>query len=679
MRFLRLEVQDIFAYRECNRIEFSECTLERNIIVISGRNGAGKTSLLNAAKLLFLGANSEPMRRIRVGDAPLNPKQYMIGVPGRWYGVFPRDGRRDGMIARIALFWEESGAAYSAERTFTLIRQGNDYTEKLQVTRNGRILSEEDADTRLQILLPNEVVPFFFFDGEQIQSLADADVGRESAEIERLLGLSFLNDIDRQLDVYVKERRRAGLPETVRHRITEMEGEQKSEEARAESARRLRIALEEEIADLETSKARADEARKKLRSGLSEEERSKMEVRIENLRRQRETLATQIASKLPPEAPFLTNLRIVEQAFRTLDDQLKAGTAASLANRLHADLPPGIVGLLASLEPSVALNPRQSTQLTKGLGELLTTIGVPADSFDHPLFASVAVSLRQQLRDRFLTWHQSGRETLAAHADLLRQMRSLNIQIRQAQRDLDDADVISDEAKRRYEQLSTEIEAAEADIRRRLQETVVHEQDESRASRNAAQLSDRIRAGYEEHADVLRENQAYVLSRSVRLALQTYRQERRAAIRASVEERLREKVAVLLGPSRLIKSAALNDNFVMTYQDEDGDDVARQSISAGMRQLVAMAMLWALKEEANRPLPVIIDTPLGRIDRENRNLLMNDYFPHAGNPLVLLPTDSEFGDQGFDQLADHICKRYEIQNDGGRSASIVELSVQGAR
>jgi len=192
-------------------------------------------------------------------------------------------------------------------------------------------------------------------------------------------------------------------------------------------------------------------------------------------------------------------------------------------------------------------------------------------------------------------------------------------------------------------------------------------------------LTDQIRAGYEEHADVLRENQAYVLSRAVRLALQSYRERRRAAIRASVEQRLREKVSVLLGPSQLIKSAALTDNFIMTYQDEDGDDVARQSISAGMRQLVAMAMLWALKEEADRPLPVVIDTPLGRIDRENRNLLMSDYFPNAGNPLVLLPTNTEFGEHGFDQLADHICKRYEIRNEGGRSASIVELPMRDTR
>ncbi|MGX1786500.1 DNA sulfur modification protein DndD [Bosea sp. NPDC055332] len=677
MRFLRLEIQDIFAYCNCNRIEFGDCTPEKNIVVVSGRNGAGKTSLLNAIKLLFLGTRSEAVRRIRVGDTPLNPKQFMLGVPGRWYGVFPRDRRRDGALARVALFWEEAGATYSAERQFTLTRGGNEFTEKLLVTRNDRLLSDEDAEARLQTLLPDEVVPFFFFDGEQIQSLADADVGRESVEIERLLGLSFLNDIDRQLEVYIRERRRAGLPETARFRIVALEGEQKSEEARAESARRLRVALEEEIADLEAAKARAEEARKNLRSGLSEDERAKMRARISNFERQREALATQIATKLPLEAPLLTNLPMVDQAFRTLDDQLKSGAAAGLANRLHQDLPPGVVSILRDLKPSVTLDASQSTALEEGVAGLLTAFGVPADSFEHPLFASVAPTLRQQLRDRFLTWQQTGRDTVAAHADLLRQMRALNAQQRQAQRELDDADIVSEDSRKRFEQLTHEIEAAEGDIRRRLQEIVIHEQDESRASRAAATLTDKIRAAYEEHADVLRENTAYVMSRSVRWALQTYRERRRAAIRASVENRLREKVAILLAPSQLIKSASLNANFIMTYQDGDGEDVARQSISAGMRQLVAMAMLWALKEEAKRPLPVIIDTPLGRIDRENRNLLMTDYFPVAGNPLVLLPTNTEFGEHGFDQLAAHICKRYEIQNDGGRAATIIEQPMTG--
>jgi hypothetical protein len=50
---------------------------------------------------------------------------------------------------------------------------------------------------------------------------------------------------------------------------------------------------------------------------------------------------------------------------------------------------------------------------------------------------------------------------------------------------------------------------------------------------------------------------------------------------------------------------------------------------------------------------------------------MREYFPKAGNPLILLPTDSEFGAEGYEELADHISRRYRIENDGGDSARIV--------
>lgn len=59
MKFTSLEVQDIFAYHGTSRVDLSACTDTRNVVVIAGRNGAGKTSLLNAIKLLFLGAEDD--------------------------------------------------------------------------------------------------------------------------------------------------------------------------------------------------------------------------------------------------------------------------------------------------------------------------------------------------------------------------------------------------------------------------------------------------------------------------------------------------------------------------------------------------------------------------------------------------------------------------------------------
>ena len=52
---------------------------------------------------------------------------------------------------------------------------------------------------------------------------------------------------------------------------------------------------------------------------------------------------------------------------------------------------------------------------------------------------------------------------------------------------------------------------------------------------------------------------------------------------------------------------------------------------------------------------------------------MSEYFPAAGNPLILLPTNSEFDELGYDQLRDRVCRRYTITNDGGRFAQIVPV------
>ena len=182
-----------------------------------------------------------------------------------------------------------------------------------------------------------------------------------------------------------------------------------------------------------------------------------------------------------------------------------------------------------------------------------------------------------------------------------------------------------------------------------------------------------------EFQEVARENTAYKLAIRTKRALDHYREVRRREVRASVERRLNERIAILLAPSELVRSITLSDEFVMSYYDERKREVPRLSISAGMRQLLAMAMLWALKDESEKPLPVIVDTPLGRIDRKNRDLLMTEYFPGAGDPLVLLPTETELGPADIDALDGRIRRRYRIENDGGDSARIVEDRRGGGR
>jgi len=668
MRFISLEVEDIFAYRGVSKIDFTACTDSRNIVVVAGRNGAGKTSLLNAIKLLFLGAEDDGLRRVSFGGTLINPKQFVLGQPGRWYGVFNTAAQGTEARARVALEWEDGRHGYRAERSFR--RVSNGFEENIVVTVDGK-LSEEPELILLQ-LLPREVVPFFFFDGEQIQSIADAEVGREQLEIERLLGLSFVATLIQEVEIYTKEKKRAGLPEAARFAIVQAENARRDAEARADLASNARIVIEGEVQDLQRDRRRLESERNRLRTGIVESERLQKTGRIEILDQDYAVLAKEVSDELPVESPWLTNLQLVREAFQALDEEINRNANPDIARRLHQELPLELLRRLASQTPPVALADTQKKQFQGDVEEALEMFGISDQAPSNLLLTSLSPRQIQTLHRRFLVWSEKGASLAGAQADRLGTIRKILKERAQIQRDLDEAEITSDEARRRFDAFSIQIEELERRELDRNERATEHRIEEKQALRAIAEAKESISRAERQFDAVSRQNLGYQLGKKVQKALEQYRHQRRTEIRAAVEAKLNEHIAVLLGPSQLIKSVRLDDQFNMTYYDAQDDEVARRSISAGMRQLVAMSMLWALKDKANRPLPVVIDTPLGRIDRQNRALLMSDYFPRAGNPLVLLPTNSELAAEDYAQLSSSIARRYEIINTDGKDARIVE-------
>jgi DNA sulfur modification protein DndD len=74
-------------------------------------------------------------------------------------------------------------------------------------------------------------------------------------------------------------------------------------------------------------------------------------------------------------------------------------------------------------------------------------------------------------------------------------------------------------------------------------------------------------------------------------------------------------------------------------------------------------MLWALARVSGRPLPVIIDTPLGRLDSDHRRLLVERYFPQASHQVILLSTDTEVDQTYFSSLREHVATAYRLEFD----------------
>ncbi len=142
-----------------------------------------------------------------------------------------------------------------------------------------------------------------------------------------------------------------------------------------------------------------------------------------------------------------------------------------------------------------------------------------------------------------------------------------------------------------------------------------------------------------------------------------------------LEALIAERFQHLSRKDSFVARVAVNpDSFALSLFDEDGERIDKRRMSAGEQQLLAVSFLWALAINSGRNLPVVIDTPLSRMDSHHRDNLVERYFPHASHQVILLSTDVEI-DQGYHQKLmdlDAISQSLKIQYDPHQRSSTIE-------
>ena len=101
------------------------------------------------------------------------------------------------------------------------------------------------------------------------------------------------------------------------------------------------------------------------------------------------------------------------------------------------------------------------------------------------------------------------------------------------------------------------------------------------------------------------------------------------------------------------------------------------SLSAGMKQLAATALLWALKEVSGKEVPLIVDTPLARIDRQHQDNLLRRYYPQVAEQVIVLPTDSELDREKYALIEPHLYREYRLDNPTGVDTRLEEAPMYG--
>lgn len=101
----------------------------------------------------------------------------------------------------------------------------------------------------------------------------------------------------------------------------------------------------------------------------------------------------------------------------------------------------------------------------------------------------------------------------------------------------------------------------------------------------------------------------------------------------------------------------------LRYLNDLGDEVPKERLSAGEKQLMVVSLLWALAICSRRKLPVIIDTPLSRLDSKHRMALIETYFPNASDQTIILSTDSEIYGKYYKAIKKNIGNEYTLDYD----------------
>lgn len=117
----------------------------------------------------------------------------------------------------------------------------------------------------------------------------------------------------------------------------------------------------------------------------------------------------------------------------------------------------------------------------------------------------------------------------------------------------------------------------------------------------------------------------------------------------------------LANKKNLIQEIVMNpETLDMQYLDEEGNVVSKDSLSAGEKQLMVIAILWALALCSRKKLPVIIDTPLSRLDSQHRTSIISTYFPNASDQTIILSTDTEIDHNYYDMMQESVGDEFTL-------------------
>lgn len=664
----KLELQRFKAYKS-ESLDFPAPRAGKNIILVGGMNGFGKTTILEAIYLCCYGKDAVP----HLARAGLKLGENSAGYPSFLERAFNKEAARessDNMSISIVIHKNQTHAIEIKRRWYFRSNgnwSGEEETIVKDIVRGDPGLPRVDGKNNFflsdiidEFFVPAHIAPFFLFDGEEVKKLADQDrVEQVKMGLEGLLGVVILRTLSQRLKNFESNKRQ------------EVKGVDREKV----------FTLEKQILEKEEKLTKLSESSLEVKS------------RLDGLKDERKALIERLTSAGGGGGDISSVKELVEER-EQIRNAIRT-TEKALEEMLAIQLPFFLVGqdvkkeLKAQLEAELRLSSHQRERASLEPRQqefLLAFEGLENPIFEPELTNSQKDSLRVRLREAWASLffpppsdcaesviHEHLNDSDKEH--VLKFLDGLSL----AQNQIQEAISAKADHNERIEVLSQRIarlEGVDKDgtinlLKSQLEandKAIDAAQDESLSfERQMAPVQAQLQ---QERATFESMKKDYDTNSPIENVIQ-----RSELVRAAIDElipalfplkvrdlgRTMTRVYKELAHKDMIGKIEIGENGETKILSKSGKEIVLDR-SAGENQIFATCLIAALGEISGIKAPLVVDTPLGRLDSKHRENILRFWTSNPNRQVILLSQDKEIDKTYYLMIKDSISKIYLLEH-----------------
>jgi DNA sulfur modification protein DndD len=655
MKFIELVLENFGPYlgRQVINLDTSEDN-SHPIILLGGMNGGGKTTLMDAIRLALYGPRAECSTRgnLSYGDflTQCVNNQAVSTEKTRVELVFEHVKNDQLVKYRIVRTWEKN------------LKDGKDHL--------GILDSNDWLDTTLiniwdeyiENLLPQGISNLFLFDGEQVKELAEQESPTHVVveAINALLGLELAERLTVDVEVLSHRKRKEIADKKELVNLEDIEGNLLKLQLKYDQTKEHLASLEKKLKKAEKNQ---QDALDKFISegGKIAGDRTQLELQQQEIKKEVENTRLHITKTAEDVLALSLIEPLLSQALIQGQQEIynyRAKIAYDILLKRDERLLEWIQETNIEKKQVEEIQSFLDKDAENLYGESLKSkeswLGVDEETLNK---------LENMIAYKVPNAKKSTKQDLDILQSLEEKMVSLARQIQTAASP-EDYKILQDTVKEA--QNATSKLKAEREICQRLLNELISEIDKLKKD-----LTEYSLKAFD------RKNDEHIISTSAQVleTLKLFREKLTLKKLHKLEVEVTECFRYLLHKSNLIHCITIDsDTFKLSLYDSQGKEVHKHRLSAGEKQLLAIAFLWGLARVSGRRLPIAIDTPLGRLDSSHRKNLIERYFPSASHQVILISTDTEIGKKEVENLrkSNTIAREFLLKHDTSTGQTIVE-------